>query len=75
MQDMKANIRLTRFLIRHGKKASELARDTGMSEATVSRVLSGVTDNPRKDTVDAILRACKSLDPTVTYEDLFGDAA
>ena len=71
---MKANPRLITFLAEHKKTGADLARDIGVSTSTVTRLLRGEVDT-RKRTLDSVLRVCKELDPTVTYEDLFGDAA
>lgn len=55
-------------------KNRELAQAADISESAISQILSG-TINPSKPTIDKLLAFCRSIDPKVTYDDLFGTEA
>lgn len=62
------------FLVRHGLRQEDLADAVGISRVAVSNLITGKSE-PRKATIDAILSYCRSHDPAVTYDQLFGDPA
>jgi transcriptional regulator with XRE-family HTH domain len=62
---------LRAFLDRHELSQKELAEAVSLSEATVSRIINGEND-PRKENIDALLRFCRTIEPTISYDELFG---
>lgn len=55
-----------------GISQAELAKATGLAEASVSRLLSGSVE-PTKSTIDSVLAfLTKRLERSVTYEEAFG---
>jgi transcriptional regulator with XRE-family HTH domain len=62
------------FALDHRLKNKQFADAVGISESAISQILSGET-NPSKPTIDKLLAFCRTIDATVTYDDLFGVAA
>ena len=62
------------FLVKHGITQAALAEAVGVSQPAVTFIVQG-ENNPSKTTIDAILRFCRTLDPEVTYELLFGESS
>lgn len=61
---------LREFMGRHRLDQRELARRAGIHETSISRLFNHPT-NPSKATLDAILLACRALEPAIGYDDLF----
>jgi transcriptional regulator with XRE-family HTH domain len=61
------------FALDHRLLNKQLAEAAGISESAISQILGGSV-NPSKPTIDKLLAFCKTIDPNVTYETLFGTA-
>jgi transcriptional regulator with XRE-family HTH domain len=65
---------LAEFVAKHDLKQRELAEAADISTQAVSYILAGER-TPSKDTIDALLAFCRTIDPKVTYDRLFGEVA
>jgi DNA-binding XRE family transcriptional regulator len=65
---------LRKFMALKNLTVSKLAVEIEVDRSTISRVCRG-EQTPSKKTIDKIIAACRRLDPTMTYEDLFGGGA
>jgi len=63
---------IQRFLDDHGLTQTELAEGSGLAVSMVNGIVRGHT-RPRTDTVQRLLAYCRTVDPEVTFEALFGD--
>jgi len=72
---MESNTKLVKFLAENNITATELAAALGVHKSTVSRMIRGLSWPRYKGTLDATIEHCRKYDATVTYADLFGDAA
>jgi transcriptional regulator with XRE-family HTH domain len=65
---------IQRFLDQHGLTQRSLADGSGIALSMVNGIVRGHT-RPRVDTVNRLLAFCRSIDPSVTYDQLFGSEA
>jgi transcriptional regulator with XRE-family HTH domain len=63
---------LQQFLDEHGLTQTEMAEGSGIAVSMVNGIVRGHT-RPRTDTVQRLLAYCRTVDPEVTFEALFGD--
>lgn len=61
------------FLGRHGIRFQGLLEGTGMNPQALSNALYGRTRDPKSSTLATILAFCRTIDPTVSHEVLFGE--
>lgn len=66
--------RLQLFATDHRLTQRQIAAGAGLSLSQVNAIVRG-HQRPRTDTVNRLLAFCRTLDPAVTYELLFGDEA
>lgn len=59
------------FALDHRLKNKQLAEAAEISESAISQILSGDI-NPSKPTIDKLLAYCRTIDPAISYDDLFG---
>lgn len=64
-------IELKVFLVRHGLEQRDLAAGAGLTPKTISNIMTG-KHAPSHRTLTQIIEFCRSLDPNVTFESLFG---
>lgn len=62
---------LQQFLDDHGLNQTQLAEGSGIAVSMVNGIVRGHT-RPRVDTVNRLLAFCRTVDPCITYEALFG---
>jgi transcriptional regulator with XRE-family HTH domain len=63
---------LRRFLSRHNLTQEDFAEAIGITSAYVSMLLSG-KGKPSLSTAKAILAFCRTKEPGLTFDELFGD--
>jgi transcriptional regulator with XRE-family HTH domain len=62
------------FIGAHGMTQNEFSERAGVAVSVVNAIVRNHT-SPRTDTVNKLLAFCRTIDPEVTYEALFGEAA
>jgi transcriptional regulator with XRE-family HTH domain len=73
---MKITDRLKGLLADHRMSQTQFAEAISVRRETVSRWFTGETSfNPDKTTIDLILAVAKTFDPTIDYDQLFGESA
>lgn len=71
---MTSETALDRFLARHRMTQTDLAAGSGMAVSQVNALVRG-HHRPRTDTVNKLLAYLRTIEPEITYDDLFGDGA
>lgn len=69
-QNGASRLPLQDFLTQHGKTLRGFAAEAGMPLATASDLVKGKRE-PRTSNVNKVLAWARTLDPSVTYEQLF----
>lgn len=59
------------FLDKHSLTQREVSEGSGIPLSAVNAIIRGHR-SPRTETVNKLLAFCRSLDPSITYEQLFG---
>lgn len=68
---MKERSRLGKLLDRKGIAQEWLAKETGISNNSISDLCSGVVGNPRSITRTKIIKALRQVDPNVSASDFW----
>lgn len=67
----KKRSRVGKFLDKHGRTQSELAKVAGINKETVSKVCNEYSYIPNGKTIGKIMKALRKIDPNLKSEDFF----
>lgn len=68
------SITVAAVLERHGLSQNQAARLSGIPLPTLNDIVARRRE-PRRDTINRLLAFLRTLEPSITYEDVFGERA